>query len=124
VITNLVLPLDQSLNAAIDSLASFEASDPEVQKLQEQTLPTYRKIQSCIWRQALEFLSSRGSRFSTAHAWSRHRTGAAQTVVAGNISRFSCYISGIGHAGNGDAMLAYHLMDFSRYFFDQSDIRH
>jgi len=28
----------------------------------------------------------------------------------------------IGHAGNGDSMLAYHLMDFSRYFFDQSDI--
>ena len=28
----------------------------------------------------------------------------------------------VGHAGNGDAMLAYHLMDFSRYFFDQSDI--
>jgi hypothetical protein len=26
--------------------------------------------------------------------------------------------------GRGDFMLAYHLMDFSRYFFDQGNIRH
>jgi len=35
-------------------------------------------------------------------------------------TRYRCRL---GHAGNGDAMLAYHLMDFSRYFFDQSNSR-
>lgn len=44
---------------------------------------------------------------------------SAACVVAGISAARRCRI---GRAGNGDAMLAYHLMDFSRYFFDQSDI--
>ncbi|WP_157212793.1 hypothetical protein [Herbaspirillum sp. CF444] len=46
---------------------------------------------------------------------------AESGACAASTSRYLCRL---GHAGNGDAMLAYHLMDFSRYFFDQSDIRH
>ncbi len=49
------------------------------------------------------------------------RTTFAASAYAAAASRYTCRL---GHAGNGDAMLAYHLMDFSRYFFDQSDIRH
>ncbi|MFJ9450072.1 hypothetical protein [Herbaspirillum sp. NPDC101397] len=46
---------------------------------------------------------------------------AQSGACAASTSRYLCHL---GHAGNGDAMLAYHLMDFSRYFFDQSNIRH
>lgn len=46
---------------------------------------------------------------------------AASGACAASTSRYLCHL---GHAGNGDAMLAYHLMDFSRYFFDQGNIRH
>lgn len=46
---------------------------------------------------------------------------AQSGTCAASASRYLCRL---GHAGNGDAMLAYHLMDFSRYFFDQSNIRH
>ncbi|WP_144424017.1 hypothetical protein [Herbaspirillum hiltneri] len=46
---------------------------------------------------------------------------AESGACAASASRYLCHL---GHAGNGDAMLAYHLMDFSRYFFDQGNIRH
>ena len=49
------------------------------------------------------------------------RSAFTASTYAAAASGYTCRL---GHAGNGDAMLAYHLMDFSRYFFDQSDIRH
>ena len=49
---------------------------------------------------------------------------SARTESGGCAASTSRYLCHLGHAGNGDAMLAYHLMDFSRYFFDQSNIRH
>jgi len=80
----------------------------------------------------LEFIASRGSTSTTSQAspyalLTGKRNAAyaamlsARAVLASKTSRYACHL---GHAGNGDAMLAYHLMDFSRYFFDQSDIRH
>ena len=62
----------------------------------------------------MEFSSIRGST-GTSLAQVRMRHGVSVDAV-----RHSRHL---GHAGNGDSMLAYHLMDFSRYFFDQSNIR-
>ena len=71
-------------------------------------------------------LSSAGESAGTSVPCTFMRQGVAADVARG---RWHADAGGarqfghIGHSGNGDSMLAYHLMDFSRYFFDQSDIR-
>ena len=77
----------------------------------------------------MKILASRGSTSIVPQLRMRGLAAASFSVsaraesgaCAASASRYLCRL---GHAGNGDAMLAYHLMDFSRYFFDQSDIRH
>ncbi|WP_034292348.1 hypothetical protein [Herbaspirillum sp. RV1423] len=60
----------------------------------------------------MKFLFSRGSTDIVPHDWTRNSASASGIRACR-----------LGHAGDGDSMLAYHLMDFSRYFFDQSNIR-